>query len=211
MTMVAYSRLKDDILAMRLAPRQPLVEAELAKMLDMSKTPIREALLGLSHDGLVELNDFRGARVRDFTLADVREIYEIRAVLEPLALRRAFPLMTSELFDEMRDLLGKARTCAEIGDRVQLAAHNRAFHSGLIRQCDNRRLLAILSQFSDQVRLISLRSWVQQPTYLVEADQHRSILDALDIDGDIDRAATLLGEHIRSFLEHIRLHGSTEP
>lgn len=85
MTMLAYARLKDDILGMRLTPRQPLVETELAAMLNMSKTPVREALLSLSHDGLVEVNEFRGARVRDFSLEEVREIYELRAALEPHA------------------------------------------------------------------------------------------------------------------------------
>ncbi|CAN5789755.1 GntR family transcriptional regulator [soil metagenome] len=204
MTTVAYSRLKDDILAMRLVPRQSLVESELAAMLHMSKTPVREALLTLSHDGLVEINEFRGARVREFDLPEVREIYELRAVLEPLALRRAFPAMTIELFVELRRLLDQALACAEAGDRVRLAEHNRAFHSGLIRCCDNQRLLGILSQFSDQIRLISLRSWVRQPTYLIEADEHRSILDALEVDHDIERAVELLTEHILHFFDRIQ-------
>lgn len=203
MTRVAYARLKDDILSMQLAPRQPLVEAELCAMLDMSKTPIREALLGLAHDGLVELNEFRGARVRDFTFDDAREIYELRALLEPEALRRSYPAMDAELFAELRSLLDRARERAEAGDRAQLAAFNRQFHAGLIRHCDNQRLLGILGQFSDQVRLISLRSWIQQPTYVAEAAQHRAILDALELDRDVDLAAQRLRDHVLDFLGHL--------
>ncbi len=86
---LAYGRIKDEILDQRLLPRQPLVEAELAARCGMSKTPIREALLTLGREELVEFSSFRGGRVRDFTAEDAREIYEVRELLEPFALGRA--------------------------------------------------------------------------------------------------------------------------
>jgi DNA-binding GntR family transcriptional regulator len=66
-----------------------LVEADLAEAYGVSKTPVREALLSLTRVGLVEIDSFRGARVRGFTTEDVREIYEMRALLEPFALGNA--------------------------------------------------------------------------------------------------------------------------
>lgn len=207
--MLAYRRLKDDIVSMRLSPRQPLIEAELSESLAMSKTPIREALVRLARDGLVELSDFRGARVGDFTYRDVQEIYQLRALLEPEAIRLGFEKMDDDLFGKLRDTLEQARACAEEGDRVQLAALNRSFHTGLLSACGNERLLTILTQFSDQVRIISLRGWTQQPTYMIEADEHKGILDALELNRDVDEAATRLRDHIVGFLS--RLHWNASP
>lgn len=206
MTMVAYERIKSDILAMRFTPNQTLVEADLSELLEMSKTPIREALRYLSHDGLVELTEFRGTRVRDFTQADVNDIYQLRVLLEPEALRLAWPHVDADRVERLREVLASARSCAAVGDRVNLAAHNRAFHSQLIDRCSNRRLLRILEEVSDQVRLISLRGWTQQPSFFTEADEHASIVDALE-HGDVEAAMTRLREHIVAFLDRIRLHG----
>jgi len=201
LTMIAYSRLKDEILALRLSPKQALVEAELAAMLEMSKTPVREALLMLHHDGLVELNDFKGARVRDLARSDAREIYELRAVLEPLALRLSHPHSTSADYTELRTVLDRAAACVTSGDRARLAELNRRFHHGLGARCRNSRLLTILGQVSDQVRLISMRGWVFHPTFGDEAVEHSLILEAVSDRDDVDGAATLLEAHIRRFAE----------
>ena len=81
----AYGELKADILANRLPPGFQAPEPEFATRLGMSRTPVREALLRLQSDGLVELVPRRGARVLPISVDDMREIYEILTVLEPEA------------------------------------------------------------------------------------------------------------------------------
>lgn len=175
-----------------------MVEAELAARYGMSKTPIREALLTLGREGLVEFSSFRGGRVRDFTAEDAREIYEVRELLEPFALGRAAPCLGEDELRSLRSLLEEAKVAAKGGDRRKLSKLNRAFHSALVARCGNERVIEILSQMQDQVRVMSLRLWSVQATHLHEADQHEALLEAIEA-GEVSRAAGLLREHISEF------------
>jgi DNA-binding GntR family transcriptional regulator len=196
---MTHERIKNDILDQRLLPRQPLVEAELATEYQVSKTPVREALLTLAREGLVELNSFRGGRVRNFTADDAREIYEVRELLEPFALGRAVPHLGEDL-GTLRSLLDEAKTAAESGERRRLSELNRRFHDMLVARCGNGRVVEILDQLQDQVRIISLRFWNVRATYLQEAEQHAAILAAIEA-GDARGAAELLRLHIVEFKE----------
>ena len=196
----AYERIKGEILDERLLPRQPLIEAELAAKYGMSKTPVREALLSLAREGLVEMSSFRGGRVRDFTADDAREIYELRELLEPFALRRAVPRLTDGDRRSLRALLDKAQAAAEGGDRRELSRLNGAFHSSLVARCRNEKVIEILAHLQNQVRVMSMRLWNVRATHLREAEQHRAILTAVEA-GQADQAAELLGEHISEFRE----------
>jgi DNA-binding GntR family transcriptional regulator len=196
----AYERIKGEILDERLLPRQPLIEAELAAKYGMSKTPVREALLSLAREGLVEMSSFRGGRVRDFTADDAREIYELRELLEPFALRRAVPRLTDGDRRSLRALLDKAQAAAEGGDRRELSRLNCAFHSSLVARCRNEKVIEILAHLQNQVRVMSMRLWNVRATHLREAEQHRAILTAVEA-GQADQAAELLGEHISEFRE----------
>jgi DNA-binding GntR family transcriptional regulator len=195
---LAYRRIKDEILDQRLLPRQPLVEAELAARYGMSKTPIREALLTLARERLVEFSSFRGGRVRDFTAEDAREIYEVRELLEPFALERAAPRLGEDELRSLRSLLEDAKAAAKEGDRRRLSRLNRAFHSALVAGCGHERVIEILSQMQDQVGVMSLRLWSVQATHLHEASQHEAVLEAIEA-GEVGRAARLLREHISEF------------
>ena len=197
---LAYERIKGEILDERLLPRQPLIEAELAAKYGMSKTPVREALLSLAREGLVEMSSFRGGRVRDFTADDAREIYELRELLEPFALRRAVPRLTDGDRRSLRALLDKAQAAAEGGDRRELSRLNCAFHSSLVARCRNEKVIEILAHLQNQVRVMSMRLWNVRATHLREAEQHRAILTAVEA-GQADQAAELLGEHISEFRE----------
>lgn len=197
---LAYERIKGDILDERLLPRQPLIEAELAAKYGVSKTPVREALLSLAREGLVEMSSFRGGRVRDFTADDAREIYELRELLEPFALRRAVPRLTDGDRRSLRDLLDKAQAAVEGGDRRELSRLNCAFHSSLVARCRNEKVIEILAHLQNQVRVMSLRFWNVRATHLREAEQHEAILTAVEA-GQANRAAELLGEHIFEFRE----------
>ena len=193
-------RIKDDIFRGRLLPREPLVEAELAGAYGVSKTPVREALSSLARGGLVDLDPFRGARVRNFTADDVREVYEMRALLEPFALEKAVPRMDENDRELLRSLLEDADAAADRVDLYGLSALNRKFHGALIARCDNKRIIETIDQVQDQLRAIALRSWMLKPTYLREAEQHRGVAKAVE-SRDAHRAADLLRMHIVGFGE----------
>lgn len=177
-----------------------MVEAELAGAYGVSKTPVREALSSLARGGLVDLDPFRGARVHNFTASDVREIYEMRALLEPFALEKAVPRMDENDRGLLRSLLEDADDAAERVDLYGLSELNRKFHDALIARCGNKRIIETMDQVQDQLRAIALRSWMLKPTYLREAEQHRGVAKAVE-SRDAHRAADLLRMHIVGFEE----------
>jgi DNA-binding GntR family transcriptional regulator len=203
-------RIKDDIFRGRLLPREPLIEAELADAYGVSKTPVREALSSLARGGLVEMDPFRGARVRNFTADDVREIYEMRALLEPFALEKAVPRMDENDRDLLFSLLDDADAAAERKDLYDLSELNRNFHDALVTKCANGRIIETMDHIQDQLRAIALRSWMLKPTYLREAEQHRGVAKAVR-SGDAHHASDLLRTHIVEFEQQFVLALEPEP
>jgi DNA-binding GntR family transcriptional regulator len=193
-----YELIKEDILNQRLLPRETLIESELSERYGVSKTPVREALLALAQAGLVESLAFRGWRVKHFTADDAREIYEIREVLEPHALRAAIPHMTGEHHALLRQILSDARRAIEGGELSTLSRLNRLYHIELVKPCGNSRIVAFLHRLQDQLRVMAVRTWLQAASYRHEADQHEAILAAVEA-RESERAAQLLRTHIVEF------------
>ncbi|HZV52070.1 MAG TPA: GntR family transcriptional regulator [Candidatus Dormibacteraeota bacterium] len=193
-----YELIREDILSQRLLPRETLIEVELSERYGVSKTPVREALLALAQTGLVESLAFRGWRVKHFTADDAREIYEIREVLEPYALRAAVPHMTDERLARLHQILSDARRAIEDGDLPTLSRLNRLYHIELVEPCGNSRIVGFLHRLQDQLRVMAVRTWSRAASYRREADQHEAILAAVEA-GDGERAARLLRSHIVEF------------
>lgn len=210
LTTFAYDQLRSDIVSGRIGPQAPLIEAEIAQRLDMSKTPVREALLRLAREGLVEVNDFRGARVRSFSPKDSLEIFQLRGALEPMAIRLGFDAIGQAEFDHVEQLLVQASEAEKRGDWAELSLLNRKFHAGLRATCPNERVMLILDQLSDAVQLISLRGWAHRPTHSIEYQQHRDIFTLLFVERDLEAGCALLTEHIHEFIEthNSDTHGS---
>jgi DNA-binding GntR family transcriptional regulator len=188
-----------------------LVEAELAEAYGVSKTPVREALLSLTRVGLVEIDSFRGARVRDFTAEDVREIYEMRMLLEPFALERAVPQMEDGDRALLRPLLQEADAAVEREDLLRLSAINRDFHRALVVRCGNSRIVETLDHLHAQLQVIALRLWFLKPTYVQEAQQHKAVAAAVEA-RETSRAAELLRAHIIEFKDrYVRTFGESRP
>jgi DNA-binding GntR family transcriptional regulator len=147
-TSVAAARyLRDLILAGELKPGQPIGEESIGKQLGISRTPIRETLLLLQRDGLVELPPNRPAIVRRFTADDLFELHSLRAVLEGYAAARAATRLSE------RQLTALDRSCERYGllldedeDLPTLAGENFTFHDTIVAAADSERLSALLRQ-----------------------------------------------------------------
>ncbi|MEM8630892.1 MAG: GntR family transcriptional regulator [Pseudomonadota bacterium] len=193
----AHTRLKAEILANRLSPGFQATEPELAARLGMSRTPVREALIRLEAEGLVELIPRRGARVLPVSPSDMAEIYELLTALEPHAAaelagsrpddRALLPLeaATSDMERALED--GALEAWAEADDQ---------FHRTLLRLHGNKRLLSIAEQLFDQVhraRMITLR--MRAKPHRSTAD-HRQIVEHLRA-GDAEAVRRVFHDHRR--------------
>jgi DNA-binding GntR family transcriptional regulator len=193
-TVVVLDAIKHAILTGELRPGQGLVEADLAGVLGVSKTPVREALKTLAGAGLVTMSPYKGATVRTVDDDLVRSVYDMRLLLEPEAVQRA--IICGSDWDDARRALERS---GEAGDRADRSLANRDFHRGLYLGCGNAMLVRVLDDLRDQTALVSAAAWQRTPTWPDEAAEHRAILRAA-VAGDADSASSLLKAHIESFL-----------
>jgi len=195
---VVLDEIRGAILTRRLSPGQALVESELARVLGVSKTPVREALKILALSGLVTFVPYKGASVRSVDEEFIRSVYEIRLLLEPAAVGMA--VQSGQGFDDTAAILADAHTAAKAGDRARLSLLNRQFHGSLYAHCGNPILIDVLENMRDRAALIGVASWEISPTWEAEWEEHQTVLLAAQA-GDAEGTTTLLRSHIQGFLD----------
>lgn len=176
----ARKAIRDAILRGAYRGGDRLIEDELAPMLGVSKTPVREALRALGQSGLVILHPHRGAVVRVVDQTMVREVYGVRMLLEPEAVRVGTKQQTARELAALRRILRDAQREGAGGDYPAMSASNRAFHLGLAGPCRNSILLSMLDTLQDQVALISITAWQRRSTCEQEQREHEGILRAVE-------------------------------
>ncbi|MGW0390512.1 GntR family transcriptional regulator [Streptomyces sp. NPDC003042] len=194
-TQYVLDAIKRRILTGQLIPGQALVETELAAQFGVSKTPVREALKTLAGTGLVVMNQYKGVSVRMVDADMAREVYDVRLLLEPEALRRSVRRGAS--LDAARQALERADLATDTAER---SLANREFHRALYVPCGSPLLGRMLDEVRDQAALVSTVAWAADPSWQREAEEHREIL-RLALDADADGAALALHSHIASFVQ----------
>lgn len=166
-------------------PETILSPADLAKHIGVSPTPIREALIELARDGLLNNAPNRGFLVPPFSAAEVGEIYPLMRALEALALRSAPP--TAAQLDKLVEI-NSAYTLAE---GTRLADLDVEWHVELLRGCNNATLLELIDQLRWRIRRYEI-DYLREHRWSTQAPvQHHAMVLALRR-GDLDRAAELL-------------------
>lgn len=193
-TEAVLESLKHAILTGELKPGQPLVEAELAERIGVSKTPVREALKTLAGSGLVVMLPYKGATVRMVDEALARAVYDMRLLLEPVAAGRA--ALSGRALEEAGAALDAADRAKDAADR---SLANRAFHRALYAGCGNPLLVKALDDLRDQTALVSSVAWARQPSWGQEAREHREILAAAEA-GESALVRARMRSHISAFV-----------
>ncbi|GAB4237933.1 MAG: GntR family transcriptional regulator [Elainellaceae cyanobacterium] len=193
--------LRQAILSGELPAGTRLVQSELAEVLNVSVTPIREALRELSTQGLIDLDAFRGAVVHTPTLTELEEIFEVRTVLLPFSIRKGVEQITSQELDQAEAILAQMEAETQQTRWIEL---NRQFHGLLYRANSNSKLRDILQQLSDIAAIYINLSFAQTPLQQESADrEHRMILNAYR-QKDVEQAIAITLNHINSTLEAAR-------
>lgn len=193
----AYARLKSEILSNRLMPGFQGTEPEIAARLSMSRTPVREALIRLQSEGLVELIPRRGARVLPISGGDMREIYEILTALEPhaaaeLAGRALDPGDLAPLDAATSDM----EAALEVRDLDAWADADDRFHRRLLDLHGNARLTAIAAKLYDQAHRARMMTIKLRDLPYRSTEDHRTILSAIRA-GAADEVWAVFEEHRR--------------
>ncbi|HEY4993462.1 MAG TPA: GntR family transcriptional regulator [Nakamurella sp.] len=136
-------RLRNEILSGTLQPGARLIEEQICQRFSISRAPLRESLRLLVQQGLVEHLPRRGARVTVWSEEDIRQLFEIRAVLERYAMTTALPLATAPGHDPLapvRDRLARMRRAEASSDELARDDAHRAFHAAIVALAGNRQL-----------------------------------------------------------------------
>lgn len=176
----ALIALRDKIFSGELAAGSDHLETELADLLKMSRTPVREAVLTLSGQGLLEMRPRKGVRILPVSPEDMAEIYEVLTELESHAAERAATQGYSA-----KDLTDLARAIDDmdaalsINDLDLWAEADERFHAELVRLGGNSRIRTIVGMMSDQVRRARTTTLFMRPLPAKSNEDHRRVFQAI--------------------------------
>ncbi|MEY4175232.1 MAG: hypothetical protein RI900_2397 [Actinomycetota bacterium] len=176
-------------------PGEKLVAERLAEQWGVSATPLRETFQRLAAEGLVVIEPQRGARVAPVSATHAAEIYEMRLLLDPVAIHQSVahgqhdPAFATEVDDAFRNL------------STGVDAH-REFHLVLVSRCPNRRMVAQITQLLEQSQRYQMLGLVSGKAHRAAAD-HRALREAA-MQGRADNAASTLRAHLQGTLDAVR-------
>lgn len=188
----AYDVLKQEILNGELEPGEKLVETSLADRLQVSRTPIREALTRLERDGLTERRA-RGYFVRERSPEEVLDIYEIRCVLEAMAARVAAERRTDHDLRQLTWMAGQSAG-VDTGDHAGMADYNRRFHQAVWRAAHDEPLLDLLQRLDLHVGRYSATTLAYPGRWTEAIHEHNELLAAIE-KRDAAGAERIAGQH----------------
>lgn len=182
------------ILSGELAAGTRLVQSELAQRLQLSTTPIREALRDLTTEGLVDFDPYRGAIVHAPSTDELLSVYEMRRLLVPLSVRRGVARITDEELAVARGLLAELGTTS---NRIQWVELNRRFHRTLDEACGSQPLISVLGRLADLAALYVNISVQDEGKRRVANAEHKRVLKAYER-RDAERAESEMLSHLKA-------------
>ncbi len=187
--------IRQAILDGRLEPGRRLKEEELARELGISRTPVREALLMLQAEGLVDATPNRGAIVRSHDADDLRDLYQLRAVLEGYAARLAAGRIADEEVDLLWASCDRFDAITADADIRALVRENFFFHSSVLDFAGSSRLSWMVRKVIETPLVYKSYNWYTPDQRRISGHYHRQIARALGA-RDAERAELLMKEHV---------------
>ncbi|MCY0386000.1 GntR family transcriptional regulator [Robbsia sp. Bb-Pol-6] len=199
-----YAQLKADIFDFRLLPGDRFSEGDIAARMQVSRTPVRQALFWLQREGYVDVNFRSGWQVREFDFKFFEDLYEVRVMMETSAIRRIVADGLSPRLDAVRAIWSAPpHACAadadaddaRAGRTHRVAALDEAFHASLIAAVGNNEMMRIHQEVTERIRIIRRLDFTKPLRIDATYREHAAILDAIGHD-DAATAQALICEHI---------------
>jgi DNA-binding GntR family transcriptional regulator len=192
--------LRDAIVSGRLRPGDRLVEADVSRQTGVSRGPVREALRQLEQEGLVVSHPYRATEVIGVSQEEVAEVLvPIRLTIERFAFRHALPMLTSEDFQHLAELVTTMKLAVQAGDPDRLADADMRFHERVIVRSQRLHCLQVWRTIEPRVRAYFRRDVPAHVTPLEVVAEHEQLLDVLRT-RDERTVVTVLETHIRNFM-----------
>jgi phosphonate utilization transcriptional regulator len=185
------------ILAGELSVGERVNESALAARFRVSRGPVREALRGLEESGLLRLEKNRGVFVREISLGEADEIYDLREALDELVGRRLAKRFEEPARTAVHALLKEMESAAAQGDAASYHMLNLRFHDTLVEATGNAKLIATYRRLIKELHLFRLKGLTAGGGLPVSNDEHRGIVRTIEA-GDADAAGKRMRDHVRA-------------
>ena len=205
-----YSLLRAAIIQMNVRPGQPLSETDLAKQLNVSRQPVREAFIKLAEAGLIEVRPQRGTFVLLISRQEVESARFVREAVEVAFARKAAAEAPPGTVAALRESIARQDAARKAEDAVAFLRHDEEFHHAIARAagCESAwKLLETLKAQMDRVRFLSIEE--ATPTEVLIA-QHEAIADAIEA-GDPGRAEAAMRLHLGEILQSLPRIAAAHP
>ncbi len=189
--------LRAAILSNLLKPGDKLIETAIAESLAVSRTPVREAFRQLEHEGLLVNTPRRGTYVRDISVEDAMNMYDIREVLEGLSVRLACNNISRKTINHMYTMLDDMSVCIESGDKSRLFMLNEEWKDIIVQNGGNRFLSKSMKDVYDHLQRLRQRSMWMVEAQRETVAEHRTILDCID-KGDVAGSESAARVHVKN-------------
>jgi DNA-binding GntR family transcriptional regulator len=192
-----YRRVREAILTGELVPNQRLVEAEMSSTFQLPRGAVRTALLRLEHEGLIEREPHRGARVRLVSQEEAVEILQARAALEGLAAQRAALRIDAAGAKELQEILDRQRAALEKEDLLGASDVNAQLHAKLVELSGHATAQRLIKSLNSQMVRFQFRTILIPGRPSQSLEEHGGIVRAV-IEGDPDQAERAMRRHLNN-------------
>jgi len=191
-----YDRLKDNIISGKYDGGTFLLESELCEEFNVSRTPVREALIRLSQDRYIEIIPNRGAFIPQITTNDIKELYDIKIANDGMAAFLCSERATPEIIEAMEQSIVREENLLRAEDFVAIGEEDVNFHSIYVYNCGNQRLIDVIDSVNHQllrvVRLAADKNALEPMQ--VSLNYHKELVKAIK-DNDPSRARAVAEAH----------------
>lgn len=189
----AYNYIKNAVVSGQLKPGMPIRENDISEALQMSRTPIREALKDLEAEGVVTIYASHGTFVSTLTASDVEEIFELRSLLELWSLGRGINRFTEQELDTLEKMMKDADSTGKWDDIHQADLY---LHNMIVEKSGSRRLAAFMKNLNTQIERISVSSSTDLRRKKETYEEHMAIIEGIR-SRDLKKSQALLKRHLK--------------
>lgn len=190
-----YGTLREMILNFELYPGSRVTETELAEMFMVSRTPVREALLRLEHEGMLTIRSKQGCFIKQIDIDELTDYYRVRSALEIAAVEDACHFMPKLEIERMLEIWDPAKQPAEIGVN-EMEEKDESFHISLALGSGNETLVKYLRDVNDHIRIIRRVDFHDADRVKRTYQEHHAILKSV-LEREVPKARTLMRRHIQ--------------
>lgn len=206
LTSIVFNKLRENILAGVYKENEELKEMTIAKELNVSRTPVREAIRQLEFEGLVESIPNKATYVRGISLKDIRDIYEMRALLESLCVKMAIENMTDDIMKQLEEIVDLSMYYKEKEKYENIVGLDNRFHELLYEAANSKMLRHTLSDFHHYVERIRNKTLADKDRAMMAVNEHKEILEAVK-NKETKKAMQLAEKHIINSIKNIEEKG----